>query len=183
MIVTIDPRGARGIDGEVWDLGALRIAFTPRGVVVEIAADHLAHLVTAFARSGIALTGTDGTIDEGAPLVPAVARTLGPLGGLPVRCDVVSLRQVSVAQATRSLHRRPRLPRRSSPHDTARCRAILREEEHVLAWRRIVWAEPSVLRHRRGGIRPIVFDHDALHRSAERWIFASDGQVERWLTQ
>lgn len=183
MIVTIDPRGARGIDGEVWGLGALRIAFTPRGVVAEIGADHLARLVTVFARSGIALTGTDGTIDEGVPLVPAIARTLGPLGVVPVRCDVVSLRPVSVAQATRSLHRRPRLPRRSSPHETARCRAILREEERVLAWRRIVWAERSALRHGLGGLRPIVFDHEALHRSAERWIFASDRQVERWLTQ
>lgn len=181
MIVTIDARSVRAIDPELWRLGALRLARTPAGLCADVGGDVLDAATRVLARSGIALTATAGVIDEGAPLVAAIARTLAPLGAVPVRCDIVSLRPVSVARATRALHRTPGFIRRPSAREVARCRAILHDEEHVLAWRRVVWADRSVFRRPLAGMRPVVFDRDAVRRSAERWTFATDGQVERWL--
>jgi len=59
---------------------------------------------------------------------------------------------------------------------------LLREEDTVIGWRRIVWCSVAAMRAARARIRlrPVVFDRAALDRPALRWTYARDGAIECW---
>jgi hypothetical protein len=59
---------------------------------------------------------------------------------------------------------------------------LLRDDDTVLGWRRIVWCSVGSLRFARARVRlrPVVFDRDALAGRALQWTYANDGAIERW---
>ncbi len=181
LVVALETEGARHVEREVWSLTALRLARSPEAVLAELPDGDRAAATLAFARAGIGVADTARAIAPGRALVAAIASTLEPLDRGTVAYDVVWIRPVSVAEATRRLRRSGGPLRRRRDADLARCRAVLREADRVLAWRRVLWAEPAVLRRGLRDARPVVFDRDAVHASSERWTFASDERLTRWL--
>ncbi len=182
VIVALETAGARDLDGELWSLPPLRLVRLGGATFAELHGATREAAIPAFARAGVGLSPTDLVIAPPAALVAAVATTLEPLARSVAAYDVLSVRPVSTADATRTLRRARGLLRRRGGADLARCRAVLHEEERVLAWRRVLWAEPKVLRRGLPGVRPVVFDRRAIDRSAERWTFASEARITRWLT-
>lgn len=115
-------------------------------------------------------------------LRPAIALDLVPLDGAFQAVDVVELRQIPLSEASAALMER-RLPwlRRSRAARDA-CLRLLREEDAVLGWRRIVWCSVASMRGARARVRlrPVVFDPAAVDRHPLRWTYVSDGAIERW---
>jgi hypothetical protein len=115
-------------------------------------------------------------------LRPAIALDLMPLDDAFQAVDVVELRQIPLSDASAVLMHR-RLPwLRSSRVARDACLRLLREEDAVLGWRRIVWCTVASLRSARSRLplRPVVFDRAAVERNSLRWTYVSDGAIERW---
>lgn len=115
-------------------------------------------------------------------LRPAIAFDLVPLAGAFQAVDVVEFQQISLGDASAALMRR-RLPwLRSSRAARDACLRLLREEEAVVGWRRIVWCSVASMRAARARVRlrPVVFDRAAVERHPLRWTYVSDGAIERW---
>ena len=113
---------------------------------------------------------------------PAIAFDLTPLGDGLQAIDVVEVRAVPLSEASAALMRR-RLPwLRGSRQSREACRRLLRDEDAVLGWRRIVWCSVGSLRVARARIRlrPVVFDRDALAGRALHWTYANDAAIGRW---
>lgn len=115
-------------------------------------------------------------------LRPAIALHLEPLDAAFGAIDVVELRRIPLSDASASLMRR-RLPwLRSSQATRDACLRLLREEDAVIGWRRIVWCSVAVMRVARARIRlrPVVFDRAAVDRQTLRWTYASEGAIGNW---
>jgi len=113
---------------------------------------------------------------------PAIAFDLTPLGDGLQGIDVVEVRAVSLGEASAALMRR-RLPwLRASRQSREACRRLLRDDDAVLGWRRIVWCSVGSLRAARARVRlrPVVFDRDAVAERALQWTYANDAAIERW---
>ena len=113
---------------------------------------------------------------------PAIAFDLTPLGDGLQGIDVVEVRAVPLSEASAALMRR-RLPwLRGSRQSREACRRLLRDDDAVLGWRRIVWCSVGSLRVARARIRlrPVVFDSDALAGRALQWTYVNDAAIERW---
>lgn len=115
-------------------------------------------------------------------LRPAIAFDLVPLDDALQAVDVIDVRQIFLGDASAALmHRRiPWLRRPRLARDA--CLRLLREEDAVLGWRRIVWCPVASLRTARARIRlrPVVFDTAALERQPLRWTYVNEGAIERW---
>ncbi len=115
-------------------------------------------------------------------LRPAIALDLAPLDATFGAIDVVELRRVRLGDASAELMRQ-RLPwlRRSQAKRDA-CLRLLREEDAVMGWRRIVWCSVAAMRLARARIRlrPVVFDRSAVDRQDLRWTYVSDGAIGSW---
>ena len=117
-----------------------------------------------------------------AGLRPAIAFHLRPLDAALGAVDVVELTRIPLSDATSALMRR-RLPwLRSSQTARDACLRLLREEDAVIGWRRVVWCTVAVMRVARARIhlRPVVFDRAALERQTLRWTYASEGAIGSW---
>jgi hypothetical protein len=115
-------------------------------------------------------------------LRPAIAFHLEPLDAALGAVDVVDLRRIPLSDASAALMRR-RMPwMRSSQAARVACLRLLREEDAVIGWRRIVWCTAAVMRVARARIhlRPVVFDRAAVDREALRWTYASEGAIGHW---
>jgi hypothetical protein len=115
-------------------------------------------------------------------LRPAIAFDLEPLDAAVQAIDVVELRRIPLSEATATLMHR-RLPwLRSSQARRVACLRLLREEDAVIGWRRILWCSVAAMRVARARIRlrPVVFDRAAVDRHAFRWTYARDRAIERW---
>lgn len=115
-------------------------------------------------------------------LRPAVALDLVPLDGAFQAIDVVEVRQIPLRDASAALMHR-RLPwLRSSRSARDACLRLLRDEDAVIGWRRIVWCSvPSMRAARvRVRLRPVVFDRAAVTHQQLRWTYVSDGAIEQW---
>jgi len=112
----------------------------------------------------------------------AIAFDLAPLDDALQVVDVVELRPISLSDASAVLmHRRiPWLQVRHQARDA--CLRLLREEDAILGWRRIVWCSVASLRAARARIRlrPVVFDTAAVERQPLRWTYVNEGAIERW---
>jgi hypothetical protein len=115
-------------------------------------------------------------------LRPAIALHLEPLDPSLGAIDIVELRPIPLSEASAALmHRRlPWLRRSAATLDT--CLRLLREEDAVIGWRRVVWCSVAALRRARARtrLRPVVFNWAALDRQALRWTYVSAGAIERW---
>jgi hypothetical protein len=135
-----------------------------------------------LALAGVRVTQCSGVPRPATSLRPAIAFDLVPLDEAFQAIDVVELRQIPLSEASAALMRRrlPWLVRSRAARDT--CRRLLRDEDAVLGWRRLVWCSVSSLRAARTRVRlrPIVFDRAAIQRHPLRWTYVNDGAIERW---
>lgn len=112
----------------------------------------------------------------------AIALDLAPIADMTSALEVVEVRCVPLGEAVAILSRGrvPFLPLSQAARTS--CRRLLREEDAVLAWRRVVWCSLASLRHARSSVtlRPIVFDRSAPHHGTLRWTYVSARAIERW---
>jgi hypothetical protein len=135
-----------------------------------------------LALAGVRVTGCPALPGPAVAFRPAIAFDLTPLGDGLQGIDVVEVRAVPLSEASAALMRR-RLPwLQGSRQSREACRRLLRDDDAVLGWRRIVWCSVGSFRvaRRRVRLRPVVFDKDALGGRALQWTYASDGAIERW---
>ena len=167
------------LDTHIAQLTWARLVRSDIGLLFECAHADAGRATALLARAGIRGTVAQRSPDVSSDLVPAIMSDLAPVT-IPGIIDSVTVRPLDLGEATARLMRGPRAILRPRRND-GRLRAVLRAEERLLAWRRVLWARPSLLRskHLRGA-RPVVFDRDALERAGERYTFARAGQVGRW---
>jgi hypothetical protein len=135
-----------------------------------------------LALAGVRVTRCPALPANAAGLRPAIAFDLTPLGDGLQAIDVVDVHAVSISEASAVLLRR-RLPWLGAPrHSREACRRLLRDDDAVLGWRRIVWCSVASLRVARARIRlrPVVFDRAALADRTHQWTYVNDGAIERW---
>jgi len=168
------------LDSHLAQLSWARLVRGDAGLHLECAIADAERAVALLARAGARGILVARAPDVARDLVPAIMSDLGPVT-LPGALDSVTLRPLDLGEATARLMRRPRSilrPRR----DDGRIRALLRAEDRVVAWRRVLWARPSVLRSRAPrGARPVVFDHGAVEHATERYTLVRAGEVGRWV--
>ena len=123
-----------------------------------------------------------GAPSPGPGLRPAIALDLEPLDGAFEAIDVVELRRIPLSEASVVLMRRRTPWLRSSQEARDACLRLLREEDAVIGWRRVVWCTVAVMRVARGRVRlrPVVFDRAAVDRQTLRWTYASEGAIGNW---
>jgi hypothetical protein len=162
-------------------LGAGRLTRSAHDTYLETdrGLDHVTH---ELALAGVRVTRGVAIPCPAAGFRPAIAFDLTPLGDGLQGIDVVEVRAVPLSEASAALMRR-RLPwLRGSRQSREACRRLLRDDDAVLGWRRIVWCSVGSLRVARARVRlrPVVFDRDALAGRAIQWTYANDGAIERW---
>ena len=162
-------------------LGAGRLTRAARDTYLEtdLGLPEVAH---ELALAGIRVTRCLAVPGPAVGFRPAIAFDLTPLGDGLLGIDVVEVRVVTLGEASAALMRR-RLPwLRGSRQSREACRRLLRDDDAVLGWRRIVWCSTGSLRVARARIRlrPVVFDRDALAGRALQWTYANDAAIERW---
>jgi hypothetical protein len=115
-------------------------------------------------------------------LRPAIASHLEPLDAALQAIDVVEVSRISLGDASAVLMHR-RLPwLRGSRVARGACLRLLREEDAVIGWRRVVWCSVAALRVARARVRlrPVVFDRTAVDRQDLRWTYVSARSIESW---
>ena len=166
-------------DTHLAQLGRARLCRCPEGVTIEC--DDAGRAVTVLARAGANAKMCDSSPSPAVGARPAIARDLTPLAFAGM-LDVVAVRSVDMAEATRRLRGSPSWwPSRRT--DRVAIRALLRSEDRLLAWRRVVWGSVAILRSPGlDRLRPIVFDRASADHGPERFSLASAGELTRWLT-
>ena len=168
-----DARLARLGGGRLTRTGAAAYLQSDRGL------DDVTH---ELAYAGVRVAPCSSVPANVSGLYAAIGFDLVPLDDALAAVDVVEVRQVPLGAASAALmHRRiPWLQRSRKPRDA--CLRLLREEDVILGWRRIVWCSVASLRAARARVRlrPIVFDTAAMERQPLRWTYAHDGAIERW---
>lgn len=134
-----------------------------------------------LALAGVRIAPCVGVPAPATGLRPAIALDLVPLDRVSPVLDVVDARWVSLGEASAVLLRH-RVPWSRGRAARDACRRLLRDEDAVLAWRRVLWCSIASMREIRSRLhfRPVVFDRAALDRHPLRWTYASDGAIERW---
>ncbi|HUG05992.1 MAG TPA: hypothetical protein VMQ78_05615 [Candidatus Limnocylindria bacterium] len=168
-------------DARIARLGGGRLTRSAAALYLESerAVDDVTH---QLALAGIRVSRCAGVPDRAPSLRPAIAFDLTPLDDSYQAVDVVELRRIPLCEASDALMHR-RLPwQRSSRAARDECLRLLREEDAVMGWRRMVWCSVAAMRvvRTRVRLRPVVFDRAALEQSPSRWTYASAGAVERW---
>jgi hypothetical protein len=168
------------LDEHIAQLSWVRLLRGDAGLHLECAAMDALRAIALLARAGARGTPVQLVSSLSSDLVPAIMSDLGPVS-LPGAIDSVALRPLDLGEATARLMGGPPRSILRPRRDDGRVRAILRAEDRVVAWRRVVWARPSVLRSRAlRGARPVVFDRGAVERAAERYTLVRAGEIGRW---
>lgn len=162
---------------------SVRVTKQADALWVTVSRERAYAIVRELARCGLRLDLEDAP-QGGSGLVPAVGRSLAPLGE-PALVDALLLEPVAVAESTAALLRRPwpGLWRRPANAGLRRCRAILHGQDALVSWERRGWLPPAAFRQRnvRAAFRPIVFDRAALSEARPSGrLFASEGRLVRW---
>lgn len=178
-IFRLDVTNVVGADAQLALLDVVTLARTDDGVSLECAVDE-GSAASRLARSGVTATVIGAMPRPPAGCIPAHAKDLAPLGCRGV-VDVVQLRRLDPGDATARMRvARGRWPFHRPDRDAIR--DVLRDDDRVIAWRRVVWARPSVMRSRAMRVvRPVVFDRGGLDDSPERASLATRGDITRWL--
>jgi hypothetical protein len=167
-------------DARIADLGSARLTRTGGVTYLESDCD-LQDAVHELALSGIRTSWSSVPL-PGTAHRPAIAAHLEPLDAALEAIDVVEVMRIPLGDATAALMRR-RLPwlRRSRIARDA-CLRLLRDEDVVIGWRRVVWCSVAALRvvRTRVRLRPVVFDSSAVDRQELRWTYVSDGSIGSW---
>jgi hypothetical protein len=135
-----------------------------------------------LALAGVRVTRSPGVPGPDKGLRPAIGFDLAPLGVVFQAIDILELRPIPLSAASAVLmHRRLAWLGSSGPARDA-CRRLLRDEDAVMGWRRVVWCSVASLRaaRARARLRPVVFDRAALERQPLRWTYVSERAIEAW---
>jgi hypothetical protein len=169
-----------GFDARLAQLGSGRLTRTAGVTYLESDGD-VADAIHQLALAGVRSSRSSvPSLETG--LRPAIVPHLKPLDPALDAVDVLEVRPISLGAASGALMRR-RLPwLRGSRLTRDACLRLLREDDAVIGWRRIVWCSIAALRVIRTHVRvrPIVFDRAAVDRQELRWTYVSDGAIERW---
>jgi hypothetical protein len=135
-----------------------------------------------MALAGVRVTRCSAVPTPTTDLRPAIAFDLMPLDAAFQAIDVIELQRIPLSDASAMLmrHRLPWSGRSRTARDA--CRRLLRDEDAILGWRRIVWSSVGSLRAARTCVRlrPVVFDRAAVERHPLRWTYVSDRAIEQW---
>lgn len=183
-VLRLIPVGGSAIDRAIASVGSATLCRRPDGAFVDVPLADVGPLVRILAFAGVRaepcaaelIAAPKGTF-------PAVGVDLAPLPSGLGAVDVLRVRRLGLGAATGEIMRR-RLGGLIGPGDDARarCRAVLRGTDAVMAWGRAAWAPRSALRRARPSLRPVVFDRDAVGRAdLGGRAYASDGAISRWL--
>lgn len=167
-------------DARLAHLGSGRLTRAASVTYLESDSD-IQHAIHQLALAGIRGSWSSVPSPE-TGLRPAIALHLEPLDAGFGAIDVVELRRIPLSDASAALMHR-RLPwLRSSQAARDACLRLLREEDAVIGWRRIVWCSVAAMRLARARIRlrPVVFDRAAVDRQTLRWTYVSDGAIGNW---
>lgn len=173
------PLAAGDLDAALSVLPWLRLVRTDDGTFLACPSEFADATPALLARAGARAEPRDGVPEPARGCLPARAFDLAPvpLAGI---VDTLAVRVLGTGEAATRLLRRGLF--RRGPRDVDRLRAVLHGEDRVIGWRRVIWAERPLFRARElRGIRPIVFDRDAVAQGEERWILARDGALGRWI--
>jgi hypothetical protein len=177
VAIGIEPVAPTRFDAQIASLPWARLRRGPDGVYLECASDDADRARVLVARAGARARDTAAIVARAGRTLPALMSDLAPLSAEGV-VDTIVLRRVDPAEATARLWRRRWLVRRP---DRDGIRAVLRGEDQLFAWRRVVWATASTLRSRLRSARPVIFDREAVEHGRERYAFAHDDALTRWL--
>lgn len=134
----------------------------------------------ALAFHGVATAESEGGVPGPPALRSAIGTGLGPTALIgDAELDVLEVRVVSLAEATRALLRRPHPWWPLDRGRRSRCRTLLRGTDKLLEVRRSAWCERATLARARSELRPVLFDRAA--RPSVHRIFAADGVLSRWI--
>lgn len=174
----IESRAITDLDSHIAHLGWSRLIRSDGELLLECAAEDAPRAAALLARAGARCLAARPRTVPG-DLVPAIVDHLVPVT-MPGAIDRVTLRPLDIGEATaRVLSARRAIFRGRREHGGVR--TILRGDDRLIAWRRVLWARPSLLRAQRvRGARPIVFDRGALERAAERFANRRAGELTRW---
>ena len=168
-------------DSSLAQLGGGRLTRTDGATYLETDL-HLGEATYRLALAGVRVTRCERVPVPAAGLRPAIGLDLTPLDGSAAAIDVIEVRSVSLGDASAALLRRrvPWLPGANAARSA--CRQLLREEDAVLTWRRVIWCSIASMRDARSRcrLRPVVVDLAALDRHPPRWTYAGEGAIERW---
>ena len=172
--------GGGDLDREIAGLPWIGFVRHDGGLFIRCAASLVEDVVAALARSGVAAEAASLRPSR-AGLRAAIVANLFPLAS-PAIVDTVEVRSPALGEAidlVRSLT--GGLLRRRGRERSDRIRGLLRREDQLLSWRRVLWAPPAVLRVAHiPGARPVVFDGDGVEHAPERVTFAGSADVARW---
>jgi hypothetical protein len=171
----------RAFDARLARLGGGRL--TRAGAVTYFQSDGgIEDATYQLALAGIRVARCSTVPGPASGLRPAIGLDLVPLGDAFQAVDVVELRQIPLSDASAALMRRRLSWLRTSRVARNACLRLLREEDAVLGWRRIVWCSVASMRAVRARVRlrPVVFDRTAVEHHPLRWTYVSDGAIERW---
>ena len=167
------------LDAHIAQLSWVRLVRNDTGLLVECAIEDAERAVALLARGGARCVRAQDIASASRDLVPAIMSDLAPVV-LPGGIDSVTVRALDLGEATAKLMRTSRMILRPKRDDRA-VRAVLHADDRVIAWRRVLWARPSVLRsHHVRGARPVIFDRGALERATERFTLTRADQIGRW---
>lgn len=170
------------LDAALVALDRVRIERRAGALFVECAGHGAEEAQALLARAGVRASVTGEGRGPVRALVPAIVPDLGARPGAVI--DRIDIRSVETGEAVAQLLRRRWSLVRPGSERTDAVRRILRGEDRLFAWRRIVWAGPAQLRSGAlRGVAPVVFDRDAVTRSTERFAFTAQGLVARWARQ
>lgn len=150
-------------------------------LLVECADDVAGLAVLLLARAGARAEVADAARSPAPSLVPALIDDLEPRATAVV--DRISVRRIEAGEAAMRLLRHGWCPRKMRT-DEAAVRRILRGEDRLYAWRRVIWATAAQLRSRqvRGAV-PVIFDRAALTRDDAHIEFGGRARLSRWAQQ
>jgi len=178
VAIGIAPVAPARFDAQIASLEWVRLRRSPAGVSLECADEDAERVRVLIARAGACVREPIPMTAAANRMLPALMSDLAPIPAEGI-VDTVVLRRVDAAEATTRLWRRSWLFRRP---DRVGIRAVLRGDDQLFAWRRVIWAAPSTLRSRLFSARPVIFDRDAIEHGRERFAFARDDLLTKWLS-
>lgn len=175
----VAPLAAGDLDAAIALLPPLRFVKTDGGIFLACPSEHREVARVLLARAGARAEPSDGLPAPRPGLLPARANDLAPIRLAGV-VDILTLRTLGAGEAAARLRRHG--PFRLRRRDPGRLRSVLRGEDRLVGWRRVVWAERALFRaHELHAVHPIVFDRAAIESGDEGLVFAGAGLVSRWL--
>jgi len=173
-VFRIDAISPRDVARGICALGELALERDARAALLVVPAHAARDAVALLGRCGVSATPSQRTPPP-ERAIAAVVPHLAPIH-LDGMLDRVWVRAIDVGHATRLAQRVLR------GYDAERLRTFLRDADRAYRWRRVMWVPRGALRAPQlRGVRPIVFDREAISSGHERWGFTRDADLAAWI--